>query len=98
MSTTTDWFACPQCNGPAHKDQDNTSGDIYYACAGCDWHGEPQPVSEPEPEPNHQEQVYQCQDCNHTMTEQQLKGKHVKNGYVLYCEYCGSNHIRLWVG
>jgi predicted RNA-binding Zn-ribbon protein involved in translation (DUF1610 family) len=43
MSTTIDWFDCPKCGCQAHRDQDNRTGEVYFGCADCDWHGEPIP-------------------------------------------------------
>lgn len=40
MSSTIDWFECPKCGGNAHREQDNTTCEVYYGCSDCDWHGD----------------------------------------------------------
>jgi len=93
---TLEPIKCPHC-GHIGETSYNQKIDDYY-CAMCgEWASEP--ADRPKPEPNHQEQVYQCQDCNHTTTEREL-GSYVGDygEYVLFCKSCGSKEIQLWVG
>ena len=41
MSSSIDYFDCPQCGGNAFREQDNTTCEITCGCSGCDWKGEP---------------------------------------------------------
>ena len=40
MSSTKDWFECPNCGGYASREQDNRTCEVYYSCPDCDWCGE----------------------------------------------------------
>ena len=40
MSSSIDFFDCPQCGGQAHREQDNRTGEITYSCK-CGWNGGP---------------------------------------------------------
>jgi hypothetical protein len=38
MSSSIDFFTCPQCGGNASKEQDNNTCEIHISCK-CGWSG-----------------------------------------------------------